>query len=81
MFATVIERCLLPDHGLHPAYSGREFRILDIQFDIDRKLPSATVRAQIVGTRNFHPPPRRACTVVLLVIELMYASRSEITRG
>jgi len=59
LFSTVIKRCLLPNHGLHAAYSGREFRILDIQFDVDGKLPSATVRAQIVGTQNFHPPQGR----------------------
>src|SRR5215469_5465137 len=52
--STVIERCLVPDHSLHAAYSGRELCILDIQFDIDGKLPLATVRAQIVRTQSFH---------------------------
>ena len=45
LFAAVIERCLLAHHRLHAAYAGREFRILDIQFDIHWKLADAAVCA------------------------------------
>jgi hypothetical protein len=45
LLATVIEGCLLAHHRLHAAYARREFRILDIQFDIHRKLADAAVCA------------------------------------
>ena len=45
LFAAVIERRLLAHQRLHAAYAGREFRILDIQFDIHRKLADAAVSA------------------------------------
>ena len=45
LFAAVIEGRLLADHRLHAADAGREFRILDIQFDVHRKLADAAVRA------------------------------------
>ena len=51
----MIERRFVADHGLHAAYAGREFRVLNVQFDIGGKLADAAVRAQIVGTQNFYP--------------------------
>jgi hypothetical protein len=45
LFAAMIEGRLLADDRLHAAYPGREFRILDIQFDIGGQLADAAVRA------------------------------------
>jgi len=45
----VIERGLLAHQRLHAAHPGRKLRVLDVQFDIHRKLAHVTVRAQIVG--------------------------------
>jgi hypothetical protein len=45
LFAAVIEGCLLAHHRLHAAYAGREFRILDVQFDIRGNLADAAVYA------------------------------------
>ena len=44
LFAPLIEGRLADDR-LHAAHPGREFRILDIQFDIHRKLADAAVCA------------------------------------
>jgi hypothetical protein len=43
--ATEIEVCLLTHHRLHAAYAGRDFRVLNIQFDIRRNLADAAVCA------------------------------------
>jgi hypothetical protein len=45
LFPPVIEGGLLTHQGLHAAHSRREFRVLDVQFDIGRKLAGGTVRA------------------------------------
>ena len=42
----VIERDLLTHQGLHAAHSGRKLRILDVQFDIHRKLADMAALAQ-----------------------------------
>jgi hypothetical protein len=52
LFAAVIEGRLLADDRLHAAHSGRKLRVLDIQFDIHRKLADAALRAQKVRSRN-----------------------------
>jgi hypothetical protein len=48
----VIEGRFLAHQGVHAAHSGRKLRILDIQFDIHRKLADAALRAQKVRTGN-----------------------------
>ena len=60
LFAAVIEGGLLAHQRLHAAHPGREFRVLDVQFDIGGKLAGVTVRAPIVGTGDFHRVPRRS---------------------
>jgi len=50
LFAAMIEGRTLAHHGLHTADPGREFRALDVQFDIGRKLAMVAVAAQVVGT-------------------------------
>ena len=52
LLAAVIEGRLLAHQGVHAAYSGRKLRVLDIQFDIHRKLADAALRAQKVRTGN-----------------------------
>ena len=49
LFAAVIERGLLTYQSMHAAYPGRKLRVLDVQFDIHRKLTDVTSRAQVVG--------------------------------
>jgi hypothetical protein len=44
----MIEGCILSYQRLHAAYSRRELRILDVQFDIDGELPSVAMRTQII---------------------------------
>jgi hypothetical protein len=39
---------------MHTAHPGRKFRILDVQFDIHRKLADVASRAQVVGTGDAH---------------------------
>jgi hypothetical protein len=43
---------LCPSTGssLHAAHPGRKFRVLDVQFDIYRKLAGVASGAQVVGT-------------------------------
>src|SRR5437016_10323304 len=48
----MIEGRLLAHQGVHAAHSGRKLRVLDIQFDIHRKLADAALRAQKVRTGN-----------------------------
>jgi hypothetical protein len=50
----MIERGLLAYDSLHAAYSRRELRILDVQFHVGGELTGVTVRAQVVGSRDFH---------------------------
>ena len=38
LLAAVIEGGILAHHRLHAAHAGREFRVLDVQFHIGRKL-------------------------------------------
>jgi hypothetical protein len=38
---------------LHAPHSRREFRILNVQFDVGGELAVMTVGAQVVGTRHF----------------------------
>src|SRR5438094_3953252 len=54
LFATVIEGGLLARPRLHTPHSGREGRVLDIQFSISGELASVTARAHKVGTRHLH---------------------------
>jgi len=54
LFAAMIEGSILAHQGLHAAHPGRELRVFDIQFHVGRKLPLMTMRAQVVGTRQFH---------------------------
>jgi hypothetical protein len=50
----VIERSVLTYDRLHAAHARREFRVLDVQFDIGGELAGMAVRAQVVGARYFH---------------------------
>ena len=50
----VIEGGLLAHQRLHAAHAGREFRVLDVQFDIGGKLAGVAGRAPVVGTGDFH---------------------------
>jgi hypothetical protein len=52
--AAVIKGCLLAHRSLHAAHAGRELGILNVQFAIGRELAGVAMRAQVVGTRNFH---------------------------
>jgi len=52
LFAAMIEGGILTHQGVHAAHARREFRVLNVQFHIGRKLSLMTVRAQIVGTRD-----------------------------
>jgi len=45
----MVEGRLLADRRLHAAHARREFRVLDVQFDVGGKLASMAVRAQVVG--------------------------------
>ena len=54
LLASVIEGGLLADDRLHAAHSRRELRVFDVQFDIGGELAGMAVRAQVVGTRDFH---------------------------
>ena len=49
--ASVIEGSLLAHHSLHAAHTGRELRVLNVQFDIGGELALRAVRTQIVGPR------------------------------
>ena len=55
----MIERSFLDHQSVHAPHSGRKFRILDTQFDIDRKLAGVAVRAQVIGPRNSYLAYRR----------------------
>ena len=54
LFAAMIEGSILAHQSVHTAHPGRELHVLDIQFHVGRKLSLMTMRAQIVGTRQFH---------------------------
>jgi hypothetical protein len=54
LLATPIEGGVLAHHCLHAAHPRGELRVLDIQFDIRRKLAVMAVRAQVVGSRHLH---------------------------
>ena len=52
----MIEGRLQAHHRQHAAHAWREFRVLDIQFDIGGELATMAVWAQVVGARYFHLP-------------------------
>jgi hypothetical protein len=52
LLASMIERNLLTHQRQHAAHAGREFRILEIQFDIGGKLSHMTLRTQVIRPRN-----------------------------
>ena len=54
LFTALIEGGLLAHQRLHAPHPGREFRVLDVQFDIGGKLAGVTVRAPVVGAGDFH---------------------------
>ena len=49
LLAAVIKRDLLAHQGLHAAHPRRKLRILDVQFDIHRKLADVASGAQEIG--------------------------------
>jgi hypothetical protein len=49
LLAAVIKRDLLAHQGLHAAHPRRKPRILDVQFDIHRKLADMASGAQEIG--------------------------------
>jgi hypothetical protein len=50
LLAAAIERGLLAHQGLPAAHPGRKLRVLDVQFDIHRKLADVALAAQVVGS-------------------------------
>src|ERR1039457_6836137 len=53
LLAAMIEGSFLAHDCLHAAHSRRKLRVFDVQFDVGGELASATVCAQVVGTRHF----------------------------
>ena len=54
LLAALIKGSVLTHQRQHAAHSRRELRVFDVQFDVRRKLAGMAVRAQVVGTRDFH---------------------------
>jgi hypothetical protein len=54
LLASLIEGRILAYDCLHAAYSRREFAVFDVQFGIGGAPAGVAVRAQVVGTRDFH---------------------------
>lgn len=54
LFPTVIEGGVLSHQRLHAPHTGRELRVLDIQFLVGRKLALVAMGTQIPGPRDFH---------------------------
>jgi hypothetical protein len=44
---------------MHAAHPGRKLRVLDVQFDIHRKLADVTLGAQVVGAGDAHRTDNR----------------------
>src|SRR5260370_188648 len=53
LLASMVKRRRLAHERLHAPHSRREFRILNVQFDVGGELAVMTVGAQVVGTRHF----------------------------
>jgi hypothetical protein len=66
--AAVIERDLLAHQGLHAAHPGRKLRILDVQFDIHRKLADMASGAQVEGRER----------IVSAGLEVFQAAQGEV---
>ena len=58
LLTAVVKESLLPHQGLHATHPGREFRLLNVQFHIGRKLAAVTARAKIVGARDLYSAHR-----------------------
>ena len=54
LLAALIKGSVLTHQRQHAAHSRGELRVFDVQFDVRRKLAGMAVRAQVVGTRDFH---------------------------
>jgi len=55
----MIERSLLAHQSMHAAHPGRELRVLDVEFDIDRKLTPMAVLTQVVRAQTLRLSHRR----------------------
>jgi hypothetical protein len=66
---------------LHPANPGRKLCVLDVQFDIHRKLAEVTLGAQVVGARNAHRTDNRqhGFAADFLVLGVMVTTTWELT--
>jgi len=42
----------MADRSHHPAHPGREFRVLDVEFNIHRKLTMMAAFTKIIGART-----------------------------
>src|ERR1700728_869485 len=56
LFSASIEGSFMADRGHHPAYPGREFRVLDVEFKIHRKLTMMATFTKIIGARTLGFP-------------------------
>jgi hypothetical protein len=54
LLAAVSKGSLLAHHRLPAPHPGRNFAMLDVQFDIGRELAGRTAGAQVIGTRHLH---------------------------
>jgi hypothetical protein len=66
---------------MHAAHPGRKLRVLDVQFDIHRKLAGVTLGAQVVGTRDAHRTYDRqhGFAADFLVLGVMVATTRQLT--
>src|SRR5271169_215202 len=48
LLAAVLEGALMPDRRQHASHAGREPRVLDVEFNIDRELTTMAVLTQVV---------------------------------
>ena len=52
LLAAMIERSVLPHQCLHPAHTGRELRVHDVEIRVGGELPLVAVGAKKIGTRQ-----------------------------
>jgi len=81
VLAAVIEWGLLAYQSMHATHSGRKFGVLDVQFDIHRKLADVTLGAQVVRAReaNRTDDRQKGFRANFLVLGMMATGARQLT--